>query len=177
MSVQLSRGYPPHPRLVHVPVRVQKKFSKISAKVSFRGRIKGACLRNRQLPVATFFEVRCQSLMRFEVKLRGEIIGISELEGGDPPMGVAFGRLLPTPAYTSIQPYCIEHRDYWKLIPELTVQEPGGVQIECSGGVQIIDFSPELGEEGIQVHVNGIPYPLYGELFPQHVALYREQFK
>ena len=131
----------------------------------------------RQLSIANFFEVRCHSRMRFEVKLRGEVIGFSELEGGDPPMGVAFGRLLPTPAYTSIRPYCIEHRDYWKLIPELTVQESGGVPIECSGGVQIIDFSPELGEEGIQVHVNGIPYPLYGELFPQHVALYREQFK
>lgn len=114
--------------------------------------------------------------MRFEVKLRGEIIGFSELEGGDAPMGVAFGRLLPTPAYAAIQRYCIEHRDYWKLIPELTVHEPGGVPIECSGGVQIIDFSPELGEEGIQIHLNGVTNPPYDELFLHHVEVYKKQF-
>jgi hypothetical protein len=47
----------------------------------------------------------CPVVMRFEVKLGNEIIGFSELEGGDPPMGVASGRFVPTPAYTSIQPY------------------------------------------------------------------------
>jgi hypothetical protein len=42
--------------------------------------------------------------------------------------------------------------------------------------VQIIDYSAELGAEGIQVHVNGIGYPLYKELFPEHVAAYASQF-
>ncbi len=46
--------------------------------------------------------------MRFEVKLGSEIIGFSELERGDPPMGVASGRFVPTPAYASIQSYCIK---------------------------------------------------------------------
>ena len=40
--------------------------------------------------------------MRFEVKLGNEIIGFSELEGGDAPMGVPGARFLPTPAYASI---------------------------------------------------------------------------
>jgi len=33
--------------------------------------------------------------------------------------------------------------------------------MECSGGVQIIDFSPELGDRGIEIHLNGITSPAY----------------
>src|ERR1700682_91931 len=102
--------------------------------------------------------------MRFQVRLGNEIIGFSELEVADAPMGVAGGRFLPTPAYSSIQPYCIEHRDRWVSIPELTVSAAGDVPIECSGGVQIIDFSPKLGEAGIEIYLNGVPYPCYETL-------------
>ncbi len=115
--------------------------------------------------------------MRFEVKLGNETIGFSELEGGDAPMGVAGGRFLPTPAYCSIQSYCIAHRDCWVSIPGLTVSVVGGAPIECSGGVEISDFSPELGEGGLEVSINGIPYPRYGELFPHHVEAYKKQFE
>jgi hypothetical protein len=114
--------------------------------------------------------------MRFEVKLGNQIIGFSELEGGDAPMGVAGGRFLPTPAYASIQPYCIEHRDRWVPIPGLMISVVGGAPIECSGGIQIIDFSPELGEAGLEIHLNGVPYPRYGELFPHHMEAYKKQF-
>ena len=114
--------------------------------------------------------------MRFEVKLGNEIIGFSELEGGDAPMGIAGGRFWPTSAYSSIQPYCIEHRDRWLSISELTVNVAGGTPIECCGGVQITDFSPELGEAGIEIYLNGISYPLYKELFPHHVQTYKKQF-
>lgn len=113
--------------------------------------------------------------MRFQIKLRNEVIGISELEAGDAPMGVAGGRFWPTPAYSSIQRQCIEHRDSWVPISELTVNIEGGESIGCSGGVVIEDYSLELGE--IHVEVYGIPYPLYGELFPQHVQAYEDQFK
>jgi hypothetical protein len=114
--------------------------------------------------------------MRFEVKLGNEILGFSELEGGDPPMGVASGRFVPTAAYASIQPFCIKHREHWVSIPALTVCVASGVLIECSGGVQIIDFSPELGEAGIEIHLNGVTNPPYGELFPHHVEAFKKQF-
>jgi len=115
--------------------------------------------------------------MRFEVKLGTEIVGFSELEGGDPPMGVALGRFFPTAAYSSIQPHCIDHRDCWVAPSELTVELAGGVPIQCSGGIQIIDLSPELGEAGIQIHLNGVTDPPYNELFPDHVEAYRKQFR
>jgi hypothetical protein len=74
--------------------------------------------------------------MRFKVKLGNEIIGFSELAGGDAPIGAAGGWFLLTPAYISIQPYCIETAGL--PIPGLTVNTAGGAPIECSGGVQII---------------------------------------
>jgi hypothetical protein len=114
--------------------------------------------------------------MRFEVKLGSEIIGFSELGRGDPPTGVASGRFVPTPAYASIQSYCIKHREHWVSIPGLKIWVAGGVPIECSGGVQIIDFSPELGEAGIEIHVIGVTNPPYGELFRHLVEAYKKQF-
>lgn len=113
--------------------------------------------------------------MRFEVRLGNEVVGFSDLEGGDPPMGVAGGKFLPTSAYSSIQRHCIDHRDHWVPIPGLSVWIASGELIECQGGVVILDYSSEIGE--IQVEVSGIPYPLYGELFPQHVQAYKDQFK
>jgi len=114
--------------------------------------------------------------MRFEVKFGDEIIGFSELEGGDPPMGVASGRFVQTPAYASVQEYCVKHRDHWVSSPALTVCLSGGTPIECSGGVQIIDFSPELGSAGIEIHLNGVTNPPYGDLFPRHVETYKNRF-
>jgi hypothetical protein len=59
----------------------------------------------------------------------------------------------------SIRPFCIEHREHWVSIPTLTVWVAVGVRIECSGSVQIIDFGPELGEAGIEIHLNGVTNP------------------
>jgi hypothetical protein len=95
----------------------------------------------------------------FLVSLNNEVLGTTDLEGGDPPMGVASGRLYTTDAYRSIQRYCVDHRDSWVELPGLSVMTESGVKIECSGGIQIIDFSPEIGEEGIQIHLNGVLSP------------------
>lgn len=115
--------------------------------------------------------------MKFEVRLNGETIGFSELEGGDPPMGVAFGQFIPTAAYKSLQQYCVERGISGLAIPGLIVHTHSGSSTECGGGIQIIDLSPELGPPGIQIHLNAIPYPQYGELFPEHVKGYKDQFR
>jgi len=115
--------------------------------------------------------------VRFVVKLGPDIIGFTELEGGDPPMGVAHGRFLPTPAYSSIRQCCIERRDQGASIAGIGAETPDGVPIECSGGIQIIDHSPELGDNGLYIFLNGIVNPSYDELFPQHVEAYRKQFR
>lgn len=48
------------------------------------------------------------------------------------------------------------------------MEQPGGVMVECTGGFQIVDFSPELGDEGIELHLLGITKPRYAELFPDY---------
>ena len=104
--------------------------------------------------------------MRFTVKLGTEVVGSSIIDSGDPSMGCAYGTFVPTPAYSAIQQHCIGHRERWQTVPGLTVEEARGIPLECSGGFQIVDFSPEFGSEGIQLHLLGITTPPYAELFP-----------
>lgn len=74
-------------------------------------------------------------------------------------MGCAYGTFIPSAAYRTIQQHCIEHREKWQPIAGFTVEEEGGVVLECSGGFQIVDYSPECGSEGIQLHLLGITVP------------------
>jgi hypothetical protein len=58
----------------------------------------------------------------------------------------------------------------------LSVRTSTGTVLEASGGVHIADHSAELGPEGIEASVLGIPYPAYATLFPEHVDAYERQF-
>src|SRR5215469_16142470 len=104
--------------------------------------------------------------MRFTIKLGNEVIGFSVIDSGDPSMGCAYGRFIPTPAYSTFQQHCIRHRENWEPVPGLSVEEASGIRLECSGGFQIVDYSPEIGSEGIELHLFGITTPPYGSLFP-----------
>jgi hypothetical protein len=111
--------------------------------------------------------------MRFTVKLNGEEMGFSVIESGDPSMGCAYGRFIPPPAYCAIQQHCIRHREKWEPVLSLSVEASGAV-VECSGRFQIVDYSPEFGSEGIQIHLLGISafsVPPYAELFPGHLKI------
>jgi hypothetical protein len=116
---------------------------------------------------------------RFEIHSDGVLVGYSDLEGGDPPMGVAGGKFMPVRAYDQIRSFtCLSPSQ--RQIPsqeclKLVVRDSGGREIPSSGGIQITDYSAELGPEGLVVEVLGIGYPLYEELFPEHVAAYRNQ--
>ena len=101
------------------------------------------------------------------------LIGHSALETGDPPMGVASGKFLPLPAYSSFQSQCIASRELPQAHLALSITRPNGEPIPAENGVAILDYSAELGD--MEVHAVGIGYPLYGELFPHHVAAYQHQ--
>ncbi|WP_211228101.1 hypothetical protein [Azovibrio restrictus] len=111
----------------------------------------------------------------FDVYCGDLLVGYSELESGDPPMGVAFGQFIPSDGYSTIQRQCIEnHADQTKL--GLSVRTPNNETIICAG-VGILDYSEQVGEGFIELNVLGISYPLYEQLFPEHVARYEQQFK
>ncbi len=114
--------------------------------------------------------------MIFAIYAKGVLVGHSALELGDPPMGVAFGKFIPADSYRDIQQECkTNHVDQSALA--LSVKTPAGGSLPCAG-VVIQDCSNEI-EEGeradVEVTVLGIPYPLYGELFPGHVSRYEKQ--
>jgi hypothetical protein len=109
---------------------------------------------------------------RFEVLANGIVIGYSELEKGDPPMGCAGGRFFPLPPYEAMQPMVVAARNDSQAHLALAVRTEDGDAVPAQGGVQINDFSAELGPTGIEVEVLGIGYPLYEELFPGRHAEY-----
>jgi hypothetical protein len=92
-------------------------------------------------------------------------------------MGVAIGKFVPSPDYAAIKASVVASREGSQEHLSLVVRPTDGQALPAQGGVQILDYSAELGAEGIQVHVLGIGYPLYAELFPKQVAAYRDQFR
>jgi len=115
---------------------------------------------------------------RFEVFSSASLVGWSELELGDPPMGVAVGRFLPAPGYVTIQSVVVAAAG--GSLPEdlhLSIRGSDGMTLQSCAGVHIADYSAELGPEGQEVSILGVPYPDYKSLFPEHVAAYERQFQ
>ena len=94
-----------------------------------------------------------------------DVIGWCELELGDPPMGVAHGRLHVDAAYSSL-----------RSGTPLRVRPKGGEFFEPTGGVHIEDLEAEFGPDEIHVSVLGIDSVVYAHYFPHHVMAYNESF-
>jgi hypothetical protein len=109
---------------------------------------------------------------RFTVYCSGVLIGHSALESGDPPMGVAFGRFSPLPAYEKVRQEIITT---WGSTQEQlllsVVDTLSGATLLAQGGVQIFD-AVGFEQEEMELQVAGIPYPLYEQLFPGRYAAY-----
>jgi hypothetical protein len=101
-------------------------------------------------------------MARFDIYRGEELIGSSDLEFGDPPLGVAFGKFIPNDRYGPGN----------AADSALCIRTASGVSIESSGGVYI---QGELDD--MEVAVLGIPYPEYETLFPEHVAAHERRFK
>jgi len=108
---------------------------------------------------------------RFSIYSGALLVGWSELEAGDPPMGVAEGRFIPAPGYASIQALVVGSSSNLRLTARREEEE-----IKAQGGVQIRDYSADLGADALEVSVLGIVQPPYETLFPEHVAAYARAF-
>jgi predicted ATP-dependent serine protease len=116
-------------------------------------------------------------MARFEVLANGVVVGHSDLEGGDPPMGVASGLLRTTPEYAAIRSTVTQSAGGLVQGIKLVVRERNGAEIPAQGGVTIEDHSEDLANvSAVEVSVLGVPYPLYEQLFPAHVAAYKKRF-
>ena len=113
---------------------------------------------------------------RFSIYSGSLLVGWSELEAGDPPMGVASGKFLPAAGYATIQAFVVSAAGVVKPELRLSVRR-GQEEIQSRAGVFIIDFSPELGPEDMEISILGIVQPPYESLFPEHVAAYARGFQ
>jgi hypothetical protein len=82
-------------------------------------------------------------------------------------MGVAAGKFVPTTGYAMIQGLVGAAKGGSQAHLGLGVRLIGGEPIPAQGGLLILDYSAELGDDGIEIEVLGIPHPLYEQLFPQ----------
>ena len=119
----------------------------------------------------------------FQIYHGDVLIGRTKLEGGDPPMGVAFGKLEPTDAFAYL-------RDAMKPISDSAGKEQSdtrcleGLRAETEDGTELVCAGVAVFECGeandpleSEVVCLGIEQPPYEELFPHHVKAYENRFK
>jgi hypothetical protein len=106
------------------------------------------------------------------------LIGQSELEAGDPPMGVAFGRFEPTDDFATLRGamkpaldgYGKEQRNT-RCIAGLSAKTADGLTIDCPN-VEVFEYGEFDNPLELEVFCTFIGYPLYKQLFPHHVKAY-----
>lgn len=103
--------------------------------------------------------------MRFEVVVDDLVVGWTELESGDPPMGIALGRMHPNAAYAGVKPGS-----------SFRVRVAGGEFLEPCGGVDVADYSAEVGADAIEITVFGLNEGLYRKYFAAHVQAYDDHW-
>lgn len=127
------------------------------------------------------------SIKRYEIFLDDKVIGTTELEKADAPMGVVFGNVAfdnIISGYDFLKTYCLTNNieiitDYPddKLIatadiPNLKVVNPNGIEIKGQGAnINGTD------NDAFEITILGVPYPFYEEEFPHQVKAYNNQFK
>ncbi len=123
----------------------------------------------------------------YSIYIDGVLIGTTQLEKADAPMGVVFGEMKSEDKiidYNFIKDFCKSKNieltaDYpddklisTKTIESLSVQNEKGIEIKGLGN-EICG----MDSAGFEIILVGIPYPFYEEEFPHHVKFYNDMFK
>jgi hypothetical protein len=116
----------------------------------------------------------------FEIISDVTVIGWTQFEYGDAPMGVAFGKFVPAEAFAEFAsgtPVSSQSSERARIWSDLKAMSPDGVALDgATVSVALVERSSVEGEADIEVAAEAIPYPLYAELFPHHVADYSARF-
>jgi len=123
----------------------------------------------------------------YSIFLDNIMIGTTQFEKADAPMGVVFGLIEFVDSkmgYDFIKDYCTKKQidlvsDYPddKLISTRTID---GLKVVNNAGVEIKGIGNQidgLDSVGFEISIEGIPYPFYGEEFPNHVKDYENMYK
>ncbi len=120
-------------------------------------------------PLRTLATHEIASTVQVEIYHDGKLIGRSNLDAADPPMGVAAGPFDPSAGYQRE----LHAREIEGVFNSSGAELGFVVQSEKAGVVDCLsvfiqDFSDGLGER--QVSILGIPYPDYETLFSEYPA-------
>jgi hypothetical protein len=107
---------------------------------------------------------------RFDVFSHSELIGWSKFEHRDPPMGVAFGRFHPAPAYAKVRAairstFDVSDRVGAQAILGLSVKTPTGHDFNITRCGSIADNSDESRPQDVEIELLGVVE--YDRYFPQ----------
>lgn len=112
---------------------------------------------------------------KYEIFYKEILIGHSDLEFGDPPMGVAFGKFDPVSEFENVRERISATESHTPSNVILTICDPKSVK-RIASPASIFAFSGNVPDE-LEVNVLSIPYPMYEEWFPEHVSEYNNRFK
>lgn len=123
----------------------------------------------------------------YNIYLDDILLGTTQLEKADAPMGVAYGKMILINDefnYQHIKEYCASNEiglacDFPEdnliattTIETLIVKDENGVVIPADGN-QITG----MDATGFEISLEAIPYPFYGDEFPHHRKAYDKIFK
>jgi len=119
----------------------------------------------------------------FSIFLGDTLIGRSELEDGDPPMGVAVGSFSPSDAFAALRSNMKpaldgtgkEQREI-RILSGLRAMTVDGVPL-AGASVEVFEYGEAHEPFAWEVFCIGVEQPPYEELFPDHVRAYLDQFK
>ena len=133
-----------------------------------------------------FTETPTMTKKLYNILLDNNIIGTTELEKSDAPMGVVFGKINfinISSGYIFFKSYCLTNNvemvsDYpeekfisTRTIENLVVKNELGIEIKGLGN-QISG----MDSDEFEITLECVPYPLFEEEFPHHVKAYDDQF-
>lgn len=95
--------------------------------------------------------------MIYEIRINDVVIGTTNLEGGDPPMGFVFGSVTPT-----------ENYEFLSGVVKAELYEQGrDTEIKCES-ISFEDLTKEMGETCLEVTALIDSYEEYDKYFKHH---------
>ena len=121
----------------------------------------------------------------YKIFLEQKLIGTTELENADAPMGVAFGKInfiKIKSGFEFFKQYCENNKIEFeahlddklistRYIPNLKVVDENNAEIIGNG-----NYIVGMDGNDYEINIEGISYPYYEEKFPEHVKRYNEMF-
>jgi hypothetical protein len=121
----------------------------------------------------------------YTIILEQNVIGTTELEKADAPMGIVFGKINfinIKSGFEFFKEYCEKNKIEFEFYPEdkliLTRYIPN-LRIVNEEETEIVGMGNcinGMDNDIYEINIEGIPYPFYEKEFPKHVEEYKNQF-